>query len=254
MSGHPDVERRIVPVQKEGTSLKEKLLKYEMGVLPIWFGSRFVTAMDLEVFQGCLVLGFGSHNLYGPMYVPEVDKTEETEENLHLMASDIEDLLPKISQPLAIFVVTTPRAAEYSWLNQFPKRLEHYCRQSRKFETFVYKVIMGGGIPFKKEGRRDPNNYFDRDEVRAQELGAAYLHYHPDAPTAGSRRLIEFFNRVLGDDLPGNKFPDYSSDELKTIAWYLSRENFNLISRRSGAIDKYPIINGKPLLKLPVDY
>lgn len=86
--------------------------------------------------------------------------------------------------------------------------------------------------------------------MRAHELGGVYLPYNHDYPTVSTSRLVEFMDRIIGFDLPGNDFPGYEEEKVQKIAWHINREDFNLGSPRAGAIPKYSIINGRPVFDL----
>jgi hypothetical protein len=87
-----------------------------------------------------------------------------------------------------------------------------------------------------------------KDLSLVQEGKALYSYFNHDARSAGCHRLIELMNRIMGADLPGNEFPDFSMADLQKMAKHVNRENFNSFSRREGSIPKYPIgEDGRPL-------
>ncbi len=177
-----------------------------------------------------------------------VNRTEEDHELLGEMTSDLSKGLDRIHFPLAVFVVVSERVAEERWSDRFCQAIrEHRLRTQEDDNTGVYKIILGGGQGFAKQGTWIPESILDPDEIRAQELNGVYIHFNMDAPTAGSYRLTEFMQRVMGLDLPGAFYPGYSFEELQKIAWNINRENFNFGSPREGAIPKYEIAKGHPI-------
>lgn len=75
------------------------------------------------------------------------------------------------------------------------------------------------------------------------------LYYRHGYPSAAIDRLIEFMNRVMGVDLPGEDFPNYNFEDLLKIAAHINQENFNFGMPRADAIPKYEIgPNGRPAI------
>lgn len=117
-------------------------------------------------------------------------------------------------------------------------------QRGRDQTTFIYKIILGAG--FSQKGRKDSAGHFSRNEMRAHELNGVYIPYDHDYRSLGIRRTTEFMNRVMGYDLPGVEFPNYSEVEIRKIAWNINREDFNAFSPREETIPKYSIVGGKP--------
>jgi hypothetical protein len=231
-------------------SLKEqKILKSEIGVLPMWFGRRLLDDSDLSAFD--MALRFKRQfNMYSPFILPDADKVKKANPKIFgEFATDLKHVLDGIAGPLVIFVVSTANCAEYSWLNEFPQKLNEFRKKQNRLDTFVYRVIMGGWFP-----NLERNLYEGKDnralpyELKAHELTGVYLYYNTDAPTAGSARLTEFMNRIVGADLPGEYFPNFDNTDVQRIAWHLNRENFNVWSPKEGSIPKYSIgSNSRPI-------
>lgn len=235
----------IVSGQQDIGQPRGGILKRDMGALVTWFGRRTYDEEypDLGSFKMQYKF-YGDFNLYDVIAYPDADEREEARPSLEIKAAELADSLGRIITPLAIFVVLTPRVAEYPEFDHFPRGLRTYLDKQGKDDAFIYKIIMGGGAGFKKEGPIDPKGHFSQNAMRAHQLDAVYLPYNRDYQTIGGLRLVEFMNRTFGSDLPGKEFPDYSIEDLRKIAWSLGKENF---SRRSDAIEKYPIIDGRPL-------
>lgn len=230
-------------------SLKEqKILKKEIGVLPIWFGKVLWNDSDYETFKRILNRG-RQFNMYFPFVIPDADEMKNTKlQSRKLLALDLRTALRKIQHPLIIFSVSTAQSAEQPWLNQFPQRLREYRQQTNhRGDTFVYKIIIGGQF----SNRKTENNSDERawpQELRAHELDSVYLYFNTDAPSTGFERLVEFMNRVVGVELPGEEFPNYDTDDIRRIGWHINRENFNAFSVKEGSIPKYTIgSNGRPI-------
>ncbi|MCL4420029.1 hypothetical protein M1146_08180, partial [Patescibacteria group bacterium] len=108
--------------------------------------------------------------------------------------------------------------------------------------------VGGRSIRYRSVNMEGGEGRFSRAERWSHALNGVFLRFDTDAPTAGSHRLVEFMNRVLGADLPGTDFPDYSIEDIQKIAWNISRESFNWHGAPAGTISKYPIgENGRPV-------
>lgn len=239
---HESVKQTSI-IKKQESSLKEKvILKDNVTVLPIWFGSRLLDDSDLQTLQ--MFLPFPIHNLA----IPEANDMKKADPKiLRPLADNLRNILDNTKNPMAVFIITTAQSTKHPWIEQFPQKLTEYRRQyNKRDDIFIYKLVWGGWFPdiksYEREGR------FDAYEKRAHELGAVYLYFNGDAPTAGSRRLVDFMNRILGNDLPGKEFPCYTPEEVQKIEWNINRENFNGLSVREGSVPKYPIgKNGRPI-------
>lgn len=225
---------------------KEPIFRDEIGIIAFWLGSRMMDNSDLRVFYQAHRF-YSAFNLAAQFDIPDAREIEEDYSLLQPLGKDLAQGLERITHPLVAFIITTQRVAEYSWLDRFPKNLAEYRRNQGRNPTFIYKIITGGdGYGFSKRGVKDLTGRFWESELIAHELGGVYLSWNNDFPSIGSRRLVEFMNRLLGVDLPGRVFPDYSLQEMARIAWNVNREDFNTFSLREGAISKYPIVDGKP--------
>jgi len=240
-------ETHLMRVENRDLIAPPEISKYEMGVLPIWLGKRDLVEDDLGKFYSEISFGLDRQfNLYPLFSVPDADKIKDDAYPAFVPVDlDLRRVLERIQNHLAIFIITTAQVSEYTWLSQTPQGLLDLRRQQgREKTTFVYKVILGSG--FSQEGSKDPEGRFSQNEMRAHELDGVYLPYGLDWPTVSIRRLIEFMNRVLGYDLLGEKFPNYSTEELQKMVWNINREDFNVWTPREDAIPKYPIVNGRP--------
>ena len=236
----------IVPYEQKALET-ERVLKREVGVMPIWLGQRMLDNSDLERFHFELSMGacFGQ---YRGFEIPDAYemKGHEPYPALAEVDYDLRKVLGGINGPVAIFIIMTKDVAEFPWVVGMDKGLMDVRRLANKKNTFVYKVMMGG-FEFQEDGPEDPTGHYSKRATRAHELGGVLLPYHTDYPTPCSRRLVEFMNRVVGADLPGEEFPNYSEEEVRKIAWHVNKEDFNAFSPREGAIPKYPIENGRPV-------
>lgn len=235
----------LITRKRHDLAVPVEIPKTQMGALPIWLGRRYYTEADIQSFRRL-------DNLYGlyPTYLVsfeflDADRVDKPYPALIPLDKDIRKELGRIIDPLAIFIITSAEVAERPWVQHMSTGLMDVRKeQGLDQTTFVYSVILGSG--FSQEGKKDPDGHFSRNAMRAQELGSVYLPYNTDYPTVSTRRLVEFMNRVLGCDLPGNNFPNYSHEDLMKIAWHISKEDFNSVFPREGAIPKYSIVDGKP--------
>lgn len=235
--------RAAVPAELSSGADKEKISKYLMAALPIWFGRRNIDESDREAFINTLEWHRRFAH-YIPFTVCDSDLIEQPYPALVPFVLHLAEALDKIEKPLAIFIVATPQTAKNSWFARFPKLLRD-LRQNKP-PTFIYPVIMGGQDfsvldPFESAG------HFSPMETEAHKRGAVYLYYNSDAHRAGAKRLVEFINRVLGEDLQSDGFPNYPPEDIRKIAWSLNREDFNLDDSKIGARPKYGIVGGAPL-------
>ncbi len=221
-----------------------EISKHDIGAITMWFGSRDLVNDDLATFN--FELNFKSFPLYSTFDIPDASKiNSEAYPAFAQVDVDLRRELERAQGPLAIFIITTATVAEYPWLVQLPNGLLDFRRlQGYGHNTFVYKIILDWGFP--QEGPEDPHGHYSKEEMKAHKLGGVFIGYSHDYRSLGIRRTIEFMNRVLGYDLPGEKFPNYSPEDTRKIAWSLRREDFNVFSPRVGAIPKYPIVDGKP--------
>lgn len=240
---HELVTKQADIIKRQEFSIEKKvILKDSIKPLPIWFGSRLLDNSDFETLQ--MYLPFSVHRLA----VPEANEMKKANKSSLLpLANELKKILDNTETPLAVFIITTAQSAKHPWVEQFPQRLKEYRQRfNKKDDIFSYRIVWGGWFPdiewHEREGR------FDAYEKRSHELGGVYLYFNGDAPTAGSIRLVDFMNRILGKDLPGKEFPCYTPEEVQKIEWNINREDFNGLSVREGSILKYPIgENGRPI-------
>jgi len=197
--------------------------------------SDYQTFLRTSYFVGAPVLAH--------FFIRDAEKVEKSSQ-LQPVAEDLARELGSIRQPLAVFVIATPQAAELPYLDQLPKGILDYRLKHTQEPTFVYKIIFGWG--FTDMDYEDTDDHFSAPEIRSRQLGGIHLSFNEDYPTVCCGRLVEYMLRVLGHDLPGNEFPNYTPDEVEKIAWNIRRESFNAFSTMQGAIPKYPIVDGRP--------
>jgi len=211
--------RTVVPVEQRSVAGKEQISRYEMTTLPIWFGTRNINEADCEAFINTL-RWYRKFAHYIPLTFCDSDEIEQPYPALAPFVLHLAEVLHKIEKPLAIFIVSTSQSAEKPWFVKFAKML-HELRQNKP-PAFIYPVVMDGQ-DFWELDPFEPAGHFSPAEERAHKFGAVHLYYDTDAPTAGSKRVVEFMNRVLGEDLQGDDFPDYPPGDIRKIAWSLNR-------------------------------
>lgn len=245
MFEHLEKKTALVKAARQELVAPAEISKYSIGAVIMWFGARDLVHYDLDRFNFELNLG-RQFPIYASFEIPDAAKVRNEAYPAFLPVDlDLSRELERTKNPLSIFIITTAAVAEYPWLAQLPDGLLEFRRQQgRAHTTFIYKIILGSG--FSQEGPRDPQNHFSQNEMRAHQLGGIYLPYSHDYPSVSARRVIEFMNRVLGLDLPGEKFPNYTMEEIMKIARNISGEDFNAYFPRKNAIPKYQIVNGKP--------
>lgn len=212
-------------------------------VLPVWIGYRLCDYSDLHSFSREMM--WAHFMCLNPVMFPEYGsgwhETNQVSHKVEKMSDDIcsiAEYYSKKRKRLATVFIATGSAVEEVW---FPELVY----QATKNQNKAYTLIPSSEFNLKC-GDQQKESPYSKSELRAHELGALYLHYNTDAPTAGSRRIIEMINRITGADLQGKRFPDYSFEDLKKMAWHVSRESFNSMGKAQGTIEKYPIINGRP--------
>lgn len=231
---------------KKGSGKEVK--KEDIVVLPVWLGARLMDYSDLRGFSTAF-WSYGKFQSYGITEARDVDwytmeKKGYMSELKRVIAEmeAIEKNAIQENKKLAIVFMVTSWSAEARWFLPFMRVIE------RKFKNaFVCKIIMTGGfsnISYSKY--KGEKSQFWPEEQKAHELGAVYSYYNSDAPTAGSHRVVELINRIVGADLLSDNFPDYSFEDLTKIAWNISRESFNAFGAREGSIPKYEIVGGRP--------
>lgn len=239
-----------------GTVSKRTLLKSQVTHLTIWLGQRHLDNSDLETFYRVSDIQRFKPNVQ--LVIPEAQTIDDPQTLRRPVTDDLIPHLDQIVNPLAVFIITTPGVAEKPWSSSFCEAIGQYRWQTRNLsDTAVYRIIMQGGFNHERFSSIYKRYYdlydaeqkplFWPEEEIAQELGAFFLFFNSDAPTAGCERLVDFMGRILGRDLPGAEFPTYSFDEITKIAWNINRENFN-VSLKAGSVPKYPIgPDGRPI-------
>lgn len=246
MLEYPVGGTELAGVSRRDLTPVPEISKDAVRVMTMWFGARDSAGGDLDTFD-FEMLARGAFKPAVEFAIPDTYRLKGGPYPAFAQVDlDIRrELIKMENSPLAVFIVATASSAESSWMNDLTKGLLTLRTQQGKGQaTFIYKVILGEG--FSKEGEEDTSGYFSRNEKRAHELDGIYIPYVHDNRSLGIRRTIEFMNRVLGHDLPGEKFPNYTKEEFRKISWSLNREDFNLWSPRAGAIPKYQIVDGRP--------
>ncbi len=241
----------IIPLGRPEYSLGERrILKEELTIISMWFGRRLLDYSDLAAFNTALGM-YRAFRLGAQFDVPEIQDIEDAVEEhsfLKLVGRDIAGELDAIRSPLVTFIIAPGDAMNYPWFDRFPRNIEVYRKNRGQDDTFVYKLIVGGetydGLPKGLPGNLSEN--FWRHELQALQHEGIYLCYETDYPTRSSKRIIELMNRLVGADLPGRDFPNYSLADAARIAWHVNREDFTLLRSEPKALPKYPIVNGRP--------
>jgi hypothetical protein len=243
----------LAVIPKPESCLTEKgILKDSVKPVVIWMGSRYpgckhYSTLPDDLWDLHMNLGWFDRRfkIFADLSRVKAGQLESQEpdavENFFSLTEEIEETLTTIPNPMAVFTISTPMLAESPWVDKFLSELVKYRQRATGTNDIItYKIILGG-LGFRQEGPKDPQGYFTKTEMRAIELGGFYLHFSHDAPTACLQRLIEFMERILGDDLPGSDYPAYSPEEIAQIAYHIEQEDFNRDYPRLGAIPKYPI-------------
>lgn len=221
---------------------KEPVLKRTMAVLTAWFGKQMYDDSDHEAFMRESSFRLNGVHL-ATFYIPDADELKDAE-SYRPIADDLARELDGIKSPLAVFIIATPKAAELRHIDRLPQGILEYRFARHAQPSFVYKIIFGYG--FSNPTHKDCGP-FTEEEIRSRQLGGVFVPFNGDYPSVAGRRLTEIIGRILGYDLPGEKFPNYTPDEVEKIAWNARRENFNAFSVKEGAIPKYPIVDGRPV-------
>jgi len=238
-----------VEMEETSGSLKEKkiVLKKDIAVLPIWLGCGPPELHPYESFSRALSM-IGRFSMCRPFVISNAEEMTGAFPYLGKVEIDIKKLFNEIKMSIAVFFVISPLVAELVWLDPFMERLKDYReKHNKRDDIFLYKIIMGI-CGFSSEPRYKTKSNYSDYERRSAEFGGIFSYFNYDAVTVGGSRLVELMNRIIGMDLPGEEFPDYTMEELQAISWNINRESFNSFSRREGAIDKYKIgANGRPI-------
>lgn len=237
--------REIVAATPSELVGKESVLKSDVVAVLFWFGQRFYDNDDLDRFHHEFFMWSG-FPLAASFELPEADEVKgEPYPALARVDVDLRNFLSKIPRHVAIFMIGTSHLAEKEWVRNIPDGLRNVRLHEGKPEPHIYQIYMGGfGFSDRDDGldKYSYSYYLNR----AVELGGVYLKYDTDQPTIHTKRLVDYMNRLVGADLPGPEFPDYSLDDQRRIAMHITREDFNSFRPRRGALPKYPIVEGKP--------
>ena len=220
--------------------VSRSLKKSDMQVYIIWLGSRLWGNLDFQTFY----LNYQGYGI-APTKILSLDEPFSESENFNefrdllLRAKATIDQIINTKIPTAIFLVTTWGVAEFVKNSKSNKEYNSNYPVitgliPKAQSVFSYLIVMGGG-PYVLE----KHSLYTENEEEIHKIDGIYLPYNTDAVTAGSKRLIELINRIMGYDLKDELFPDYSREDLKRMAWHINRENFNTFGPRPGSIPKY---------------
>ena len=210
-----------------------QILNEDIAVLPILIGNRLLDRRDFEAFFEFFRPKKGYHPLCHDYLGEGFDNFKEIIDRSQNL---VEKIISSQEGPLAVFLILTRTAAEeVELVNWFVEQVS----QKRK-NVFIYPLVWDISM-------NEHFFYGGENNFHLYEKGrVAYIYFHPDAQTAGGRRVTEFIKRIMGYDLVGQFFPDYPREIIQKIAKQINRENFNTWSRRRDSIPKYPIRGGKP--------
>jgi hypothetical protein len=240
-------DKQLVIYEQVNQSLKDKepVLKRKMKIMTLWFGRQKLDDAGYESFDD-RIFGKLREACAENLYVPHAGDADSVE-CYRSVFPEIIKTLKETENPLAVFIIATPKVAELGHTDHLPRGLLGYRFANNTYPTFVYKIIYGSGsTSLARKGR----SYYTREEIRARKLEGIFVSFSSDSPSTSARRLIEIIKRILGYDLPGEEFPNYAPDEVEKIVWNANREDFNSLWSREGAIPKYPIVDGRPVFPL----
>lgn len=201
----------------------EKILNERVVVFPFLIGNRYYNDRDFEEFS----INFSAKCCYQPLFCDYLGrKNNRFKKILERVEKQVTGLIGKENEPIVIVPILTMVAAKEA------KRLIDCFERLRAIRdnVYVYPIIWDGY-----------NSCYLYNSG-----GAVYIFIDSDYPSSGARRLTEYIRRIMGYDLLDNSFPGYSQGDASKIAKHINHENFNTFSRKSGAIPKYSIVNGKP--------
>lgn len=236
-------EKQLAVYEQTNRALMgESVPKKTVGVLTLWFGKQMYDDSDYDAFMDA-----SSYMLRGihlaNFHFPDADGIEDIT-TYRPLADDLARELDRLTCPLAVFIIATPEVAELRHISHLPAGILGYRIGHGAHPTFVYKIIFGYSFSNRTYQSTDP--HFDEVELKSRELGGIFVPFNGDYPSVAGRRLCGIMTRLLGHDLPGEQFPNYTPEEVEKIAWHARREDFNAHFPREGAIPKYPIVDGRP--------
>jgi len=206
------------PVKKEGLNSLIILRNHVYGISFFDFGSKYVDQPEEYVIEKNIK--FSCSGVL-PHYFAH--------------SPDVKVLKSIASSALVFFAVCIPPYDEPLYgLEEINQAVSDIQRLGVGRETYICKICLNKsqslGLQFSVE----------------QEI--VELYYKCGYPGAAIDRLIEFMNRVIGVDLPGEYFPNYNFNERLKIAAHINQENFNFGAPRVDAIPKYEIVGGRPAI------
>lgn len=144
--------------------------------------------------------------------------------------------LPRVpAAAIAIFVINITNGDDACLNTRFLNGLKESVKKAKPgTEIYTCQILLSLGAKI------------DPGLVEGQQI--IELYYKSTYPSPALSRLMEYVRRVMGADLPGSEFPNYTFDELQKIAAHINRENFNFKKPRADAIPKYEIINSRPAI------
>lgn len=244
------INKGIIPLGRPEHAVGERRIRKDaLSIISFWFGRRLLDYSDLSAFNTALSM-YRAFPLTAHFDIPEIQDVEgeDNRQLLKLVGRDLAREMEVVQGPLVAFITVTGDLIDNPWLDRFPQNLQKYRQDQGRDATFVYKLIVGGetydNLPEGVRGNISAN--FWRHELQALQCGGVYLCYETDYYTRSSKRIVELMNRLVGADLPGREFPNYTLADAARIAWSINREDFTLMREEKDAPPKYPIVNGRP--------
>ncbi|MDD3486902.1 MAG: hypothetical protein PHF35_00785 [Candidatus Moranbacteria bacterium] len=214
--------------------------KEEVSALPVFIGQRTYDGSDIEELMSgfWMYRGFNSFHPQVVSYVG-LKKRKGLIRKIGKLKGGLIRRIREAEEAVAVFLIMVWSVAqEKDIVQNLVNKIRKRCPADK---TFIYQIVMdygGAEMIFSRP----------KDLSLVQEGKALYSFFNHDARTAGSHRLIELMNRIMGADLPGDEFPNYPMADLQKMAKHINHENFNSFGRREGSIPKYPIgEDGRPL-------
>ena len=200
-----------------------QILGSDVYATTLFFGTRLLGNRDLGVFADHFQLtNSGACHSIGYLN----DKCDNFDKKFQVVTNALDQDLQKAKKQKIkiIFLILTWATAKNH------QKIVSLTENLRKKGVIVCPIIWDE--PFTK----NRPNYFDK-------MGLSYLYFDRDAQTAGARKLNEFIQRILGYDLPGKLFPNYSQNTIIKIAEHINHENFNGWPKKTNYLPKYIIKN-----------
>jgi hypothetical protein len=215
--------------------MDQKILRDKVAAMPVLIGNRLFDHRDFEEF---------SHHYYANGYSPQFfnyiggTKEYKLRDILAKAADKVEKISAIDNKLLAVFPILTLSVVDA------PDLVLDFLQTIKKIMGIrIYPIVWDGG--FEMIFREFTGDKALKLKLVAEEH-LIYIYFDSDAPTAGAGRLGEFIERIMGDDLGGNYFPDYNPGDVQKISMHINHERFNFWYPAKKSIPKYPIKDGKP--------